>query len=111
MKFLRAIMGKTKSDRIRNAHIREELRMKDTENQIEGNRLKWFGYVKRMDEHRICKNSTGNEDEQKRPRGRPCTWWIDQVKRDIERRVHSCGNAELMQEWTGRDSWRLLCKS
>jgi hypothetical protein len=39
MKFLRAIMGKTKKDRIRNAHIGEELRMGDIQNQIEGNRL------------------------------------------------------------------------
>jgi hypothetical protein len=31
MKFLRAIMGKTKTDRIRNSHMREELRLKDTE--------------------------------------------------------------------------------
>jgi hypothetical protein len=39
MKFLRAIMGKTKRDRIRNVHIREEVRMEDIQNQIEGNRL------------------------------------------------------------------------
>jgi hypothetical protein len=38
-------------DRIRNAHIREELRMKDTQNQIQENRLTWFGHVKRRDEH------------------------------------------------------------
>jgi hypothetical protein len=39
-------MGKIKRDRIRNAHIREELRMEDVQNQIEGNRLRWFGHVK-----------------------------------------------------------------
>jgi hypothetical protein len=42
MKFLTGIMGKTKRDRIRNAYIREELRM-DTKNEIEGRRLKGFG--------------------------------------------------------------------
>jgi hypothetical protein len=52
-KLLRAVMGKTKRDRIRNAHIREELRMEDIWDQIKGNRLRWFGHVKRMDEHRI----------------------------------------------------------
>jgi hypothetical protein len=31
---LRAIMGRTKTDRIRNAHIKEELRMADIQNQI-----------------------------------------------------------------------------
>jgi hypothetical protein len=34
MKFLTAIMGKTKRDRIRNAHTREELRMMDIQNQM-----------------------------------------------------------------------------
>jgi hypothetical protein len=42
LKFLRAVMGKTMRDRIRNAHIREELRMENIENQIEGGRLRWF---------------------------------------------------------------------
>jgi hypothetical protein len=34
MKFLRAIMRKNKRDKIRNAHIREELRMEDIQNHI-----------------------------------------------------------------------------
>jgi hypothetical protein len=50
-KFLRAITGKAKRERererIRKAHIREGLRMEDTQNQIERNRLMWFGRVKR----------------------------------------------------------------
>jgi hypothetical protein len=53
MKFLRAVIEKTKRDRIRNAHVREEFRMGDIQNQIEGNRLRWFGHVKRMDKHGI----------------------------------------------------------
>jgi hypothetical protein len=34
-----------------------------------------------MDEHRIPKKMT-----EKRPRGRPRTRWLDQVKTDLERR-------------------------
>jgi hypothetical protein len=34
MKFLRAIMGKTKKERNINAHITEELRMEDTHNYL-----------------------------------------------------------------------------
>jgi hypothetical protein len=45
MKFLRVIMGKTKTDRIRNAHITEESWMEDIQNQIEGSRLRGFGRV------------------------------------------------------------------
>jgi hypothetical protein len=40
IKFLRAVMAKSKRDRIRNAKIREELRMEDVQNQIKGNRLR-----------------------------------------------------------------------
>jgi hypothetical protein len=32
-----------------------ELRMGDVKNQIERNRMRWFGHAKRMDEHRIPK--------------------------------------------------------
>jgi hypothetical protein len=46
-------MGKNKRDRIRKAYITKENRMQDTENQIEGNRLRWFRHVKRLDENRI----------------------------------------------------------
>jgi hypothetical protein len=48
-------MGKTKRDIIRNAHVREELRMEDIHNQIKRSRLRWFGCVKTVYEHRIPK--------------------------------------------------------
>jgi hypothetical protein len=68
MKFLMAIIGKSKRDRIRTAHIREQLRMEDIQNQIEGNRLRWFGHAKRIDEHRIPKRLLEMKMTGKRPR-------------------------------------------
>jgi hypothetical protein len=68
---LRAIIGKTKRDRIRNSYITEELRLEDTQNQIKGNRLHWFGHVKRMDEHRIPERELEMKMSGKRQRGRP----------------------------------------
>jgi hypothetical protein len=85
--------------------------MEDIKNQIEGNRLRWLGHVKRMDEHRIPKRVLEMKMRGKRPKGRPQAWWLHQVKRDIERREQSWGNVEQTQEQTGRDSWRPLCKS
>jgi hypothetical protein len=79
-------MGKTKRDRIKNTHIREKLGMKDIQIQIKGNRLRWFRHVKRMDKHRIPKRLMEMKMTGKRPRGRPQTRWLDQVKRDTERR-------------------------
>jgi hypothetical protein len=91
---LTAIMGNTKRDRIRNAHIRGQLRMEDIQNQIKGNRLRWFGHARRTDECRIPERLLELKMTGKRPRGRPQTWWLDQVKRDIERRGQSWRKVE-----------------
>jgi hypothetical protein len=48
IKLLTATMGETKSNRIGNAHITEELRMEDIQNQTKGNGLRRFGHAKRM---------------------------------------------------------------
>jgi hypothetical protein len=108
MKFLKAIMAKTKRDGIRNEPSREEVRMEDTENQINKNRLRSFGHRNRMDEHRKPKTVLEMKMSGTKPKGRPQTWWLDQVKRDIERRGQYWGKVEEIQEWTDRDSWRLL---
>jgi hypothetical protein len=65
MNFLSGIMGKTRRDRIRNIYIRGGLKMEEIQNQIEESRLRQFGHVERMDEHRIPKKIIGNEDEWK----------------------------------------------
>jgi hypothetical protein len=111
MEFLRAIMGKIKRDRIRNAHMREELRMEDVQNQTAINRLRWFGHVIRMNEHKMPKRVLQVKMSGKRHKVRPQTQWLHKVKRDIERRGFSWRIVEEVQEWTDRDSRKLLCKS
>jgi hypothetical protein len=71
MQFMRPKMGKTKIDRIRNAHNREDFRMEDIQNQIEGYSLRWSGLVKRLDEHRIPERLLEMKMNGKKPRGRP----------------------------------------
>jgi hypothetical protein len=66
MKFWRAIMRKSTGDRIRNTYIRGEQKMEEIQNQMKERRLRWFGHVKRMDEHKIPKKIIGNEDEWKK---------------------------------------------
>jgi hypothetical protein len=61
-------MEKTKRDRIRNAHIREELRMGDIQNQIEGNRLRWFRHVRRREEYGMLRRLLEIKMTGKRPR-------------------------------------------
>jgi nicotinamide mononucleotide adenylyltransferase len=71
IKLLTVIMGKTNSDRIRNAYITAEIRTEDIQNQIKGNKLRWFRHVKRIDKHRIPKRLLEMKMTGKRPRGRP----------------------------------------
>ena len=49
--------------------------------------------------------------EGKQPRGRIRTRWIDQIRKDIEKRRE---NWEVIQEnrkWENRDNWRILFSS
>jgi hypothetical protein len=58
--------------------------MADIQNNIKGNRLRWFRPVKRMDEHRIPKRLLEMKMTGKGSRRRSQTQCLDQVKRDIE---------------------------
>ena len=49
MRVLRLIKGVTGRDRIRNVNIREELQVRHLLEEIERKKLRWFGYVKRME--------------------------------------------------------------
>jgi hypothetical protein len=73
MKFLREIIGKTRTDRIRNDNIREQLKVDDIKTDIEKNRLRWYGYVMRMADERIPKKMLEMKLRGRRPRGRQRT--------------------------------------
>jgi hypothetical protein len=68
MKLLRATVGKTRRERIRNTYIKGELKMEEIQNQIKEGRLSWYGHVKRMDEHRIPKRLLEMSISGRRPR-------------------------------------------
>jgi hypothetical protein len=63
-----------------------------------------------------CINKNGkiqNEinERRRRPRGRPRTWWMDQVMRDVEKRGKKWTQVKQDREWEDRDRWRCLCNS
>jgi hypothetical protein len=47
----------------------------------------------------------------RRPRGRPRTRWMDQVKRDVEKRGRKCTHVQQDRKWGDRHRWRFLYKS
>ena len=55
MKVLRLIKGVTRLDRLRNDDIRNELGVESILDLIEMGQLRWFGHVKRMEDHRYPK--------------------------------------------------------
>jgi uncharacterized Fe-S cluster-containing protein len=42
IKFLRGIVGKTRTDRIRNTYIRGELKIEEIQNKTERSKLRWL---------------------------------------------------------------------
>ena len=51
--------------------------------KITGNRLKWYGHVRRMKEEHIVRRMLDVDIPRKRRRGRPNLRWKDVCKRDM----------------------------
>jgi hypothetical protein len=47
----------------------------------------------------------------RRQRGRPRTRWMDQVKREMDKRGKKWTQVQQDREWEDRDKWRFLCNS
>jgi hypothetical protein len=69
-----------------NSDIREQLKADDIKHDMGRNRPKWYGHVMRMADERIPKKMLEMKLRERRPRGRPRTTWMDQIKRDMEDR-------------------------
>jgi hypothetical protein len=53
---------------------------------MERNRLKWYGHIMRMADERISKNMLEMKLRGIRPTGKTRTRWMDQARRDMEKR-------------------------
>jgi spore germination protein YaaH len=61
----------TKSDRIRNEHIRESLKVAPVTEKMRSNRLPWYGHVMRGNESHITKRVMIMNVDGHRNRGKP----------------------------------------
>jgi hypothetical protein len=70
-------------------------------------RLRWFGYVQRMEENRIPKRVLSMKLEATRPRGRPRNRWQDEVRED----GRIVGGEELQGKVYDREEWKNLLRT
>lgn len=103
MKYLRAVKGVTRRDRIRNASIREQLKVESTLEFIDRQHLKWFGHMVRMDKDRQVKRVWQARTARKRSRGRPRRKWDDMIAETLKEREMSWREGEKIakdrKEW------------
>ena len=73
---------------------------------IKSRRMRWAGYIARMEEGRGVHKVLVGKPEGKRPLGRPRRRWEDSIKMDLQEVERGCGDwMELAQD---RDRWRAL---
>jgi hypothetical protein len=82
-----------------------------TKHDMERNRLKWYAHVMCMVDERIPKRMLEMKLWGRRPRDRPRSRWMDQVKRDIEKRGKKWTQVKQDREWEDRNRRKFLCNS
>jgi len=76
-------MDVTRRDHIKNVDIRASLdNSEDTVGKIQARRLRHFGHVVRMGQHRLPNIALYSRMEGNRPKGRPRKRWLDNVADD-----------------------------
>jgi len=87
MGCLRQIMGVTRRDHISNSDIKAKLKLEDDiVEKIQTSRLRYFGYVTRMDKCHLPYIALYGRVEGNRAKGRPRKRWVDNVTEDCKRR-------------------------
>jgi hypothetical protein len=77
-KFLRSLLGLTRSDHQRNTTVREKLKVEHVVDEIQSYLNNWLQHVKRMEHSRIPRMALEYKPKIKRDVGRPKTRWRDQ---------------------------------
>jgi hypothetical protein len=79
MKFLRHLLGITKSDRERNQAVREKLGAQNRVLEIKQCQREWLQHIQRMDRDRIPKQALKYRPRGRRSIGHPRKRWKDKL--------------------------------
>jgi predicted GTPase len=79
MKFLRHLLGITKSDTVKNQSIRKKTGAQNIVKEIKQYQQEWLQHIQRMDTNRLPKQALHYRPKRQRNLGRPRTRWKDQL--------------------------------
>lgn len=96
MKYLRKVLGVTRMNKLRNSHIREQLKVQPVLTTIENCQLRWYGHLKRLNKERPVRRVWEAKRQEKRKKGRPATTWDQNVAKLLKTRGIGCAEAASM---------------
>ena len=99
LKMVRWALGVTLKDRVRNEYIWGTAKIRRIGEKLRGERLRWFGHVKRREESYIGRRMMKIEIPGKRTRGRPRRRWNDNIKEDMKKMDVNEEEAENRMRW------------
>ena len=99
LKMVRWALGVTLKDKVRNEYIWGTAKIRRIGEMLRGERLRWFGHVKRREESYIGRRMMKIEIPGKRTRGKPRRRWNDNIKEDMKKAGVSEEEAEDRVRW------------
>ena len=99
MRMLRWMCGVTRSDRIRNEHIRGTVKVVEASAKAQDKRLQWYGHVRRRESEYVGLRTMEMEVTGRRKRGRPRLRWKDRLRVDMDERQMEEEQAMDRNEW------------
>ena len=91
--------GVTLKDRVRNKYIWGTSKIRRIGEKLRGERLRWFGHLKRREESYLGRRVMGFDIPGRRTRGRPRRRWNDNIKEDMKKANVSEEDAEDRLMW------------
>ncbi|EYB94597.1 hypothetical protein Y032_0170g283 [Ancylostoma ceylanicum] len=83
MRMLRWTQGLTGLDRVRNDDVRSKFVVAPIVAKMREARLRWHGHVLRSDDNSVAKSAMNITVDERRPRGRPKTRWLDRIEEEM----------------------------
>ena len=102
MRMLRWIMGVSLKDHRRNEDIRKTVGVANITDKVREARLRWYGHVRRREEHASIRRIMEADVHGRRSRGRQRKRWIDVVNGDMKTLKLTEDDTEDRHQWRRR---------